>query len=147
MRIACSPFLLPLVLTGLVGCSNGKDSAIDSGLNGGEDVWTVAPGFESVQAEGSTAGGSAASSCEGYFPEVPQHLLTISQALYSAELRLDSADTLLWVTFEDSEFCSDADRGVSAITRGSWSAGEYNIYVGTAEDGEELDYTLTFAEG
>ena len=130
----------------LAACTSGtnKDSN-DSGA-GGDLV--LAPGFGEATLSGVAAGEEELTTCAGWFPVAPQHTLTLSAVVNGMRVEADTAAVVIRMVFTEngSEFCSDLDTGLPEIVRGSWSAGDYDIYVGIPEEGAGAAYTLTFSE-
>ena len=124
----------------------GSGGADDTGAGGGD--LSLSPGFAEEVVGGEAAGEEELTTCEGFFPTAPQHMMTLSSAMTGLYLEADTDAVLLRVTFTDngSEFCSDLDSGLPRIERGSWSAGAYEIYVGLPEEGGAVDYVLTAYE-
>lgn len=125
--------------------SAADDSAVDD-TAASEDL-NLSPGFGTQSVTGTADGSVGDQVCPGRYPAEPQHTMTLSSAMTGLGLALDGADLVIMVTFNASTFCSDVETGVSAIHRGSWSAGEYAVYVGVPDDGAARQYTLTATEG
>lgn len=135
---------LPLLVV-LAACDDkGGDSSAETGDS--PDL-VLDPGFGTATVSGTASGSAAGRSCEGAYPDAPQHRVTLTAAMLAMSVAADTTDVVLEIHFGNSTFCSDNDSGLPAVERGSWSAGDYDVYVGTPEAGGSVDYVLTVSEG
>ncbi len=94
---------------------------------------------------GVVTGGPEEGFCPGfYFPDEPNHLLTVTASLGMTISVASDEPAGLWVLCDASNFCG-TDSGINEqqINR-FWTRGNCEIYVGAAEPDGELAYTLTF---
>lgn len=100
-------------------------------------------GSSSIVADTTTGVSDAASPCDGFFPLAANHTMRLPETTTGLTVNVHSDDdVVLWIVFGNSNFCS-AD-GETSITRGSWSAGDYEIFVGTPTQNATAEYTLEF---
>lgn len=130
----------------LLACSKSEpDSGTTTPIPEGDLM--LDPGFIEESVQGSTTGGPVTDAvCPGSWPDAPGHGMTLSSPITGMVVHLDTAEAILMITFGQSTFCSEVVDGVSAIERGSWSGGDYDVYVGKAEAGAEVEYVLTATE-
>ncbi len=124
---------------------------------------SLAPGFPkgSGVVTGQTGGSyslpsiankdSNGNACLGYGYSTPSHVIVLQQNFSNLSLKLRSGgDTTVVVRGPNSQTirCGD-DSGSSkdASVQGSnWQAGTYEVWVGSIDAGQRLDYTLTVQE-
>lgn len=89
----------------------------------------------------STSASSEPLDQNAYFPLTPNHQLTFLEAVTGVSIRVISdTEFVLWIRSDTGNFCSDALG--DSITRGSWSAGNYDVFIGTPTMNAVVDYTL-----
>lgn len=125
---------------------------------------TLSAGFseESGSAIGTTGGSFSLPSrvnrdrqnnpCLGYAEETPDHILDLEADFEDLQIAVDSGgqDTTLLITGpEGFKLCGD-DTGTNnkdaSVTSSNWSAGEYQVWVGTINPNQTWNYTLTVRE-
>ncbi len=105
----------------------------------------LSPGFGKVTFQDSTTGEEVGTGCPGFYPVTANHQMTLNEAMVGLKVRVESEQQLkLWVRFGASNFCPA--EGSNEIARGNWSAGTYEIFVGTETQGDVADYTLEIIE-
>jgi len=109
---------------------------------------TLETGFGFVSGAGNTMGVTDEGfTCEGFFPEAPNAIMRLVDTFAGLSVQVaGDTDLVLAIRFEDSTFCSMVGEGVTDVTRGSWSAGDYEIFVGTVEEGEAAECLLEIFE-
>lgn len=125
---------------------------------------TLAPGFAPAQGvfRGRTGGQTslpavvanrdrAGNLCLGYAAAMPDHVLTLQGSFARLNLQVNSGgnDTTLVIQGPNNVVrCGDnSGRNRDATVQDTdWGAGEYRIWVGSAESGVRFNYTLTVAE-
>lgn len=112
-----------------------------------DDSLVLDPGFAVAETHGTAGGTVTGGVCTGWFPAAPQHVMTLNTTFTGLAMKLDTDTAMLSVTFDASTLCSDVEGGVHVLERGSWSQGDYDVYVGVAEEGAAIDYVLTVVEG
>ncbi len=136
---------LTLTISLSLACGD-KDPEDDTGDAVQTDL-ILSTGFGSAEVDGTASGGEEIDTCAGSWPDAPQHLMVLESDFFDLGLRADTTEVVVRLTMGQSEWCSDNNDGLPAIVRGTWSAGEYEIYVGVPEDGGGGgDYTLTAVE-
>lgn len=125
---------------------NTNDNADPVDENGAS--LSLATGFGFVSGAGNTTGTTDEEfNCEGFFPTAPSLTMELENTFTNLSVQVASDTQLvLAIRFENSVFCSMVGEGVTDVTRGSWSAGDYEIYVGTVEPGVEAEYLLEIFE-
>lgn len=79
---------------------------------------------------------------DAYFPTSPNHQLVFTEPVTDVTIRVSSdAEFVLWIRGDAGNFCNAA--GTDSITRGSWSTGEYDVFIGSPTQGAVIDYELT----
>ncbi|MBN1947790.1 MAG: hypothetical protein JW797_19140 [Bradymonadales bacterium] len=92
----------------------------------------------------SGLGGSQTATCAGYTELAPSHMLYLNSAF--DYLRLDAeaeGDTTLLVAGPGGWMCDDDTAGSDPRIAGSFAAGTYRIWVGSADRRERHSYTLS----
>ncbi|MCA9615699.1 MAG: hypothetical protein H6724_17545 [Sandaracinus sp.] len=137
----------PLVLALFVwafGCN--KNAPAPSGPSAPTGDVRVAPGFGEVARSGQAGGGVSDGRCAGHFPSAPQHRLTLEQNQLELRVEVDAPGTALWISSGHNHFCNEPGDANVHVGRGAWSAGEYEIRVGTSRAGSSMPYTLRVVE-
>jgi hypothetical protein len=137
---------VPLVL---VGCTpvGGGGGAIDTVLIDGEAVATrlgVSTAETNVDVFSCRATSQSATplGVDAYFPATANHVMSLSAATTGLTIRVESDDEfVLWVRSDGGSFCNTEQE--DNVARGSWSAGEYDIFIGSPTQGATIEYTLT----
>lgn len=129
---------------------NGNENTNDNAdpMDDGASL-TLETGFGFVSGAGNTTGVTDEGfTCEGFFPEVPNAIMRLVDTFAGLSVQVAGVETdlVLAIRFENSTFCSMIGEGVTDVTRGSWSAGDYEIFVGTVEEGEAAEYLLEIFE-
>lgn len=89
----------------------------------------------------STSTSAEPLAANAFFAPAPNHRLTLTTALTGLTVEVVSDDEIvLWIRSGANNFCNDA--GESFIERGSWSAGDYDIFMGSPTEGTVIEYTL-----
>lgn len=109
--------------------------------------FVVSPGFEPEQRSGTSEGVEQNDSCEGWYAAEPNHLLTFEQNMLAVTVEVDRPEARLWIRWNDNDWCSDDEDPLPYVSRGAWTAGTYEVFVGVQEQGGTLDYTVTLYEG
>lgn len=122
----------------VAGCPMNQPAPDDGDL-------TLSPGFNSRTRSGMTTTGDDTTNCDGVFPSQPSFVMTVTSPITGMRVRAasDEADVTLRIVFGGSSFCAD-EQGV--VERGSWSAGDYDVYVGTAAAASDVTYEVTITE-
>jgi hypothetical protein len=144
MRTSTVLLLTTFALATLGGCpqpGNGTGNG-----NGDDPNFTLADGFGVLERSGTTTTTDDSPSCAGFFPESPNHVMTLSETITDMTVAVASteADVVLYIRFGGSTFCGSSDD--PQVNRGSWSAGQYEIFVGTVAAAQNVSYTLTVSE-
>ena len=89
--------------------------------------------------------------CLGYANAEPNHILVLTEDQPRLQIAVDSSggDTTLLIQGPKGIDCNDnARRGDrdAAIADSSWPAGKYQIWVGSFNQGNQLNYTLRISE-
>lgn len=133
LAVACSV----ASLAAMGGCP-GSGTTLSVNIDG------AAVALGAALATTQTSGVSDQSPCEGFFPAQANHLMTLSAATTGLTLRATAdGPIVLWVRYGQSSFCSGEPASSVELTRGSWSAGDYEIFVGTRDDSATAEYVLT----
>ncbi len=140
MRDGLRVVALGIAMAGAAGCTSVP------GLNNNETATSVTAvtGFDSARRGGSTTGVRDDSVCEGWYPEAPNHIVEIEDAM-AMTIRGTSGDDLrIWMRGGQSNFCSTGAT-VQEYMR-FWNRGTVEVYVGTLEQAEQIEYVLEFEE-
>lgn len=141
-----STFLASFLLVSVSGC--GASQATETGPRAPTGDLSVARGFGSISRSGIAEGLVAnTNSCRAFFPEAPQHQLTATENMLAMTVQVDAPDAIIWIRFGRNDFCSTASVPPPHIGRGAWTAGLYEIRVGTRTAGETVPYTMQVREG
>jgi hypothetical protein len=155
-----SPWSKLVLLGGLVGFL-GTAPALAQNANFGPI--TLGGGSLNGSAQGHTSGFFALNNiagrdrngniCAGFAAQIPDHILTLQQDFESLTVRVNSGGndtTLLIQGPNDNEIrCGDDTdrRNLDAMVRdGGWRAGTYRVWVGTHDQGQRHNYTLTVGQ-
>ena len=88
--------------------------------------------------------------CVGYAERDPDHILNLSTAMSNISIEVDSngGDTTLMIEAPDQTiYCSDDGNDSDAVITGkNWPAGEYRVWVGAFDAGQNYDYTLEISQ-
>lgn len=104
-------------------------------------------GFAGAGLSAQGLGATPTGLCQGWVNAEPQHLLTLTSPF--SYLRLDvtsPGDTTLVVLGPSGWWCNDDTLGLNPRVAGSWSAGQYRIWVGSYGVGQAQPYTLQVSE-
>lgn len=149
MVIGCPPSMMPSGGANANGNENENQNTNDNAdpIDDSPSL-TLETGFAFVSGAGNTTGTTGEGfTCEGFFPEAPNAIMRLVDAFAGLSVQVASETGLiLAIRFENSTFCSMVGEGVTDVTRGNWSAGDYEIYVGTVEQGVEAEYLLEIFE-
>ena len=122
---------------------------------------SISPGFppSAGTAAGSTGGSYSLSAvanrdhnntpCVGFADPTPDHILTLKKGFSHLKLQVNSKgpDASLVVQGPDDQTvrCSydSAKTNIVAIEDSNWQAGQYRIWVGTPNPGQQLNYNLS----
>jgi hypothetical protein len=145
---------LSLVVTGLLMISGCSDNPV---IRDSDEQFTIS--LSAANAFAEREGISVAEttdgvfSCRGssqdatplqqnaYFPAAPNHTLILLETISGLTVRVVSDDEfVLWVRGETGSFCNTGQG--DSVFRGSWSAGEYDIFIGSPAPDAEIEYTL-----
>lgn len=143
--------LLPLLPLALAAClptdpKGSEDSGPVTGTDAGDLV--LSPGFEEESRSGTASGAVEYDTCEGWFPDQPQLTMTLESNFLAMYLQLDDAAQAIRITSDFGDFCSDTDsQPLPTISRGTWSAGVYEIFVGAPTEGYSGPFQLAAVEG
>ncbi len=106
---------------------------------------TVGPDFGTRTREGTTTGTTEGETCEGFFPAQPNHTLIIDEGL-GMTVRVTAIDeTRLFILCDDSTFCGETANGVTKFSR-FWNRAECDVFIGTTNQGQTLEYSVEFSE-
>jgi hypothetical protein len=135
------------VLLGIVAarCKGGSVAATTTPTEPTGDM-TVSPGFGDVARSGEAGGPVSDGRCPGHFPEVAQHRLTLEGNQLALAVEVIPAGTALWIRSGSNHYCNRPDEAPTRVGRGAWSAGTYELLVGTTEPGATTSYTLRVIE-
>lgn len=76
-----------------------------------------------------------------FFPATPNHQLVFLEAIAGVTIRVISDDEfVLWIRGESGSFCNTSLS--DSVFRGSWSAGEYEVFIGSSMQDAVIEYTL-----
>ncbi len=110
---------------------------------------TLSPGFGSSFATGEVQGINADGTCPGFFPATATRTITLTQAIAGMRIRASSetvnTDVVVMVRFGNTTFCGNVGDD-SEVFRGNWSAGVYEIFVGTEDQNDRADFDLLITE-
>lgn len=90
--------------------------------------------------------------CTGYAAEAPDHLLELQQDFSTLTIQVNSEghDTTLLVQGPDGSIRCGQDtdrRNLDAFIQDEgWSAGTYRIWVGTHQQGQQRNYTISISQ-
>ncbi len=142
-----------ILLTALAGCSNaggcgGNDDGDEfhvvlSGADDREERTGVSTPTtkEDVFACRSTTQSPDPLDTDAFLATTSNHRITLTQAVAGLTVTVESdAEIVIWIRSETGSFCNNAEE--SFITRGSWSAGEYDVFIGAPEAGGEIEDTV-----
>ncbi|MEK6676012.1 MAG: hypothetical protein AABZ47_10210 [Planctomycetota bacterium] len=80
-----------------------------------------------------------------FFAAAPNHRLTLTEAIAGLSVQvISNSEIVLWIRNGSNNFCNRANE--NSISRGSWSAGDYDIFIGTPDPNETIEYTLRITE-
>ena len=125
-----------------------------TGSNANFQPVSLRPGFTpDPHVVTGTSGGSVNAtsvnpSCRGWIARVPDHLFTASGAFNNLRVMVNSAqDTTLVVRKPDGTFvCDDDSEGMNPMVTGSFPPGQYRVWVGSYQQGQNAAYRLGFSE-
>lgn len=115
---------------------------------------TLAPGFvPDPSVHNGTSGGAVSASsvnpsCAGYVSARPDHLFNATGAFANLRVLVNStSDTTLVVRRPDGTFmCNDDADGTNPAVAGAFPPGQYRIWVGSYQQGQNAAYRLGFTE-
>lgn len=150
-----------LLRRGLIVCTSsllGCAASVPVNNDNSDDVFTI--GLSTADHTAVRVGSSLAESdvdvfsCRGasesaepidhdaFFPTEPNHRLVFIEPVAGVGVRVTSdVEVVLWIRGESGNFCNAA--GTDLITRGSWSAGSYDVFIGSPTQGTVVEYELT----
>lgn len=109
------------------------------------DTIPVSPNQGSLPQRSGAAGGSVDSGDCGFVAAAPNHQLVLDQNISSLRVAIEGGNGLtLLVQGPDGRFCVPAMNGKAEMP-GYWSAGTYNLYVGTRQPDAPPHYTLSIS--
>ncbi len=137
------------------GAVAGGAGALDT--TGGEANFgavTLAPGFvPDPSVHNGTSGGAVAAnsvnpSCAGFVSARPDHLFNASGSFTNLRILVSSSsDTTLVVRRPDGTFsCNDDADGTNPEVSGAFQPGQYRIWVGSYQQGQNAPYKIGFTE-
>ncbi|MCG3136612.1 MAG: hypothetical protein HJJLKODD_00447 [Phycisphaerae bacterium] len=129
----------------LAGCGTpaGNQNTNDNQIDDGADV-VLDENFEQEMLSASTTGTTEGTVCAGFYPETPNHTLMVaSGANMAVGVSNDEGTALLWVLCGQSNFCGEQAGNLNEVSR-FWNTGDCEIYVGTAQQDETIEYTIEF---
>lgn len=139
--------MLPL----MIGCA-GQDSTPSSSTPatvGNDNTLVLASGFAAIRHQGKATGHVEANACKLWIGNKPDFLMTLNdQPMGGLRIRVTSdGGAKPLVRYPKGTFCAkDINGGPPTVTRGAWSKDTYEIYIGVAEKGQTVDYTLEVFE-
>lgn len=142
----CCAFQLACTVTGGGGNTNDDGDAFNIVISGADDreerSGDSSPTTnEDVFACRSTTQSPDPLDADAFFATTPNHRITLTQAVAGLTVTVQSdAEIVIWIRSDEGSFCNNAEE--SFITRGSWSAGEYDVFIGAPEAGGEIEYTV-----
>lgn len=141
---------------GATGVAAGAGAAALDTTGGEANFGTVAlqPGFSpDPSIHSGTSGGAVAANgvsptCAGYVSARPDHLFNATGAFPNLRILINSsADTTLVVRRPDGTFmCNDDTDGTNPAVAGVFPPGQYRIWVGSYQQGQNAPYKLGFTE-
>ena len=114
----------------------------------------VSSGFGELEWTGTAGGDRRATRfgvtddgvCTGYIADDPNHVFVVDGSVNMRVSVTAPSDTTLVIRGPDGARCSDDVDGFNPAIDGRWSAGEYEVFVGSYERGERIQYRLTLSE-
>jgi hypothetical protein len=138
-------FRLAAIAPRLVAAAVTLGCAIATGTPAYADTISVSPNQGNLPPRAGTAGGSVDSGDCGFVAAAPNHQLVISQDISSLRVAIEGSNGLtLLVQGPDGRFCIPAMNGKAEMP-GYWSAGTYNLFVGTRQPDAPPHYTLSIS--
>jgi len=136
-------FFVAGVLVGLaaMGCPNAPvaDGQVDDDRDA--VLIFVGDGFIAAVREGQSTGEQFVDICDGWFPAAANHELTIDTPL-NMDVKVEGdVEARLWVLCEGSNYCGDVLDNRTEFNR-FWNRADCEIYIGTADEGGEIEYEL-----
>lgn len=124
------------------------------GLESNFGTVDLAPGFmpDPKVVSGTSGGGIDAStlnaSCNGWVSQTPDHILAASANFSSLRIMAASqGDITLVVQKPDGSYaCNDDTEGTNPVVAGAIQQGNYKIWIGSYEQGQNAQYQLGFSE-
>lgn len=136
-----------VVFIGALGCG-GTDMTTnaDAGAQAGD--LSLSPGFVLATRTGAARGEvQVTSPCPGFYPSVAQYRMVLTAPTSGVSVTVESTETLAFmVRWGTSNFCSTGQPGRLVVQRGAWSAGSYDLLVGSPTSGGTGAYTVTVRE-
>ncbi len=114
---------------------------ISTGLANAQNI-----GLAKKEIKGQTGGNVNSGDC-GYIASQPNHVINLTQAVYSLEIRLEATQgnpsLLILGPGSNDRFCILGEQNMNKSPRmsGVWDAGKYSIYVGDIQ-GNQHPFTL-----
>lgn len=105
---------------------------------------TIETGMGTRTRTGSTTGTQEMTTCGGWFPAEPNHVMTVEDSMSMTVRATSTGDVRLWLLGGQSNFCGEGTAAQEVFR--FWTRGTIEVYVGTANQGEQLDYELEFIE-
>lgn len=133
MVCGCVDNLVDNLLGGDVNLPDNNESAMQV---------TVGTGFVSARRSGTVTSVQETDVCDGWYPVEPNHVLQIDASLGMTVRVTSDDDVRLWMLAGQSNFCGDG--GTAQEVSRFWTRGSLDIYVGTTEEGQTVDYVLEF---
>lgn len=131
------------------GADTGVDAQSgDMGGDAGSNMFNFTEGFVTATYVGESTGTETSTTCSGFFPATPSAYFTLPTTFTRFRVRASSeaANEALRITFGASSFCGTVESDGAVVERGSWSAGTYEVYVGSDTDDQNVSFELIFEE-
>lgn len=108
---------------------------------------TIGSGFTTARREGVSTGTEQVDICDAWFPPTANHVMTVNSSQAMTITVTGDQPPQLWVVCGQSNFCGEATgENTQSLTR-FWTRGDCDVCVGVADEGESVDYVLTFSAG
>jgi hypothetical protein len=110
--------------------------------------FTPDPSIHSGTSGGAVAANGVSPACAGYVSARPDHLFNAAGSFTNLRILVNSsADTTLVVRRPDGTFmCNDDSDGTNPAVAGVFPPGQYRIWVGSYQQGQNAPYKLGFTE-
>ncbi len=108
--------------------------------------FVIKAGGPAVEAQGTARGEAPIPPCDGHVPAAAQFQMELPENMLAMTVEVEGERLTLQVRAGKSKWCGKVDGNKVTVSRGAWSKGTYDIFVGTEEAGGNRPFKLAIRE-